>query len=281
MPVSWVVLGSWGWRVAVIAGCLLVAGAILPDGGGSVPPSGMGGPRTGGTGADLSGKGPRDWGRPVASDDFDGTAIDRAAWDVYDGTGHDGAGRRSPAAVSVRDGVLTITGRRGGTTGGVAWMRGAQRHGRWEARIRMSRGCACYHPVLLLWPIHGGGGVSPAGGGGEIDYTETIDDGRRRHTAFYLHYGPEHDERRLDARLALDMTRWHVFAVEWTPRGITGYADGRRWFHTADPVALPPGPMGQTIQLDWFPKDRYKTARNIDSTAPVTLQADWIRMYRL
>ncbi|TDD73322.1 hypothetical protein [Actinomadura rubrisoli] len=77
------------------------------------------------------------------------------------------------------------------------------------------------------------------------------------------------------------MTRWHVFAVEWTPAGISGFVDGRRWFHTGDRTALPPGPMGQTIQLDWFPRDRHRTARNVDSTAPVTLQADWIRMYRL
>ncbi|TDD73321.1 glycoside hydrolase family 16 protein [Actinomadura rubrisoli] len=180
MPASWAVLGSWGWRIAIVAGCLLLAGAMAPTGSEPAPSGREGREAARGAG----------WGRPVASDDFDGKTIDRKNWAVYDGPGHAGKGRRIRSAVSVRGGVLTITGRRDGTTGGVAWMRGAQKHGRWEARVRMSRGCACYHPVLLLWPIHGGGGVSPDGGGGEIDYTETIDDGRRRHTAFYLHYGP-------------------------------------------------------------------------------------------
>ncbi|MQY03054.1 glycoside hydrolase family 16 protein [Actinomadura macrotermitis] len=219
------------------------------------------------------------WGRPVAAEDFRGRSLDPRDWDVYDGPGHAGKGRRSPRAVSVREGVMTITGRRNGTTGGVAWRRGAQKYGRWEARIRMSRGCACYHPVLLLWPTRGGGGVTPRGENGEIDYVETADDGRRAATSFFLHAGTARNERVRDTRVPADLTRWHAFAVSWTPQGVSGYLDGRRWFHTGDRRMLPAGEMGQTIQLDWFPGERGRTARGVDRDAPATLQIDWIRMY--
>ncbi|MBC6460847.1 glycoside hydrolase family 16 protein [Actinomadura sp. HBU206391] len=221
------------------------------------------------------------WTDLVARDDFQGDGVDRAAWEIYDGAGHAGNGRRSPEAVSVREGVLTITGRPDGTTGAMAWKRGAQKTGRWEARVRMSRGCACYHPVLLLWPVHGGGGVAPAGGEGEVDYMEVIDSGRRDTASFFLHFGPPDRDHQKHARVMADLTEWHHFAVEWTSGDLTGFIDGRRWFHTDDRAALPLAEMGQTIQLDWFPEDRAKTADGIARDVPATMEVDWIKMYRL
>ncbi|MCP2339728.1 glycoside hydrolase family 16 protein [Actinomadura rupiterrae] len=219
------------------------------------------------------------WGIPVASDDFTTGRLDPRAWDVYQGPGQNHDGHRSPRAVGVRNGLLTITGRPDGTTGGLAWKHGAQRTGRWEARVRMNRACAAYHPVLLLWPTAAGGGDAPKGGGGEIDWLEVADDGTRQNADFYLHYGPVHEDDQLTGRVRVDMTRWHAFAVEWTARSISGFVDGERWFHTTRRRALPPGPMGQAIQLDWFPRDAEHTARGIDWNAPATFQVDWIRMY--
>ncbi|WP_169814090.1 glycoside hydrolase family 16 protein [Actinomadura kijaniata] len=221
------------------------------------------------------------WGRPVEDDDFTGKRLDPDDWTIYDGPGHAGKGRRSPSAVAVRGGVLTITGTPDGTTGGLSWLPGARKHGRWEARVRMDRACACYHPVLLLWPVRGGGGVAPRGGGGEIDYLEVTDDGTRRSALFFLHYGSEREHRQLSTRVETDLTRWHAFAVEWTSRAVTGYIDGRVWFRSDDPATLPPGKMGQAIQLDWFPEDAGRTHRDVPRDARATLQVDWIRMYRL
>ncbi|MEV4251743.1 glycoside hydrolase family 16 protein [Spirillospora sp. NPDC049652] len=220
------------------------------------------------------------WGRPTASDDFRSGRLDRRSWEVYNGPGQGGAGHRSPRAVSVRKGVLTITGRSNGTTGGVAWKRGAQRTGRWEARVRMSRANAAYHPVLLLWPTHARGGAAPRGGGGEVDWLEVADDGTRQKAKFFLHYGPLRRDNQLVGQVRTDMTRWHAFAVEWTATWVSGFVDGRRWFHTTRRAAIPRGPMGQTIQLDWFPHDARHTARGIGWNAPATFQVDWIRMYR-
>ncbi|WP_242901391.1 glycoside hydrolase family 16 protein [Actinomadura terrae] len=220
------------------------------------------------------------WGRPVASDDF--RRLDPRAWEVYEGKGNGGLGRRVRSAVTVRNGTLRITGKKNGDTGGVAWLRGAQKRGRWEARVRMNRACACYNANLLLWPVGGGGGTDPQGGGGEIDYMETYgDNGLRQGTNFFLHYGPEKHASRLDARVKTDLRKWHAFAVEWTATSMTAYIDGRPWFRTGNRKALPPGKMGQAIQLDWFPSLRKRTAHGVDRTSPATLEVDWIRMYSL
>ena len=67
------------------------------------------------------------WGEPVRADEFDAST---EGWSRYDGPGHAGEGRRSPNAIAVRDGVLTITGDADGTTGGMSWGDG-RRYGRW------------------------------------------------------------------------------------------------------------------------------------------------------
>ena len=75
----------------------------------------------------------QNWGEPTRVEEFDGTRLG-PAWDVYDGPGHAGNGRRTPSAVSVRDGILTITGNPAGDTAGMEWG-GGQRYGRWEGRV--------------------------------------------------------------------------------------------------------------------------------------------------
>ncbi|MFD0691244.1 glycoside hydrolase family 16 protein [Actinomadura fibrosa] len=226
------------------------------------------------------------WGQPQNYDEFRGTRLDRRNWEIYVGKGNGGLGRRVASAVTVRNGALTLTGKRNGDTGGVAWTpggqaKGARKTGRWEARVRMNRACACYNANLLLWPAGGGGGTDPQGGGGEIDWMETYgDNGLRNGTNFFLHYGPEKNAKRLNAHVKVDLRAWHAFAVDWNAKGITGYLDGRKWFHTSNKAALPPGPMGQAIQLDWFPNLTGKTAKGVSRTAPATLQVDWIRYYK-
>jgi hypothetical protein len=103
------------------------------------------------------------WGEPTRVDEFDGSELG-AAWNVYDGPGHAGKGRRTPDAVAVRDGVLTITGSPEGATAGMEW-RGGQHHGRWEGRVRAPASDPSYNALLLLWPDAEDFPV-----GGEIDF---------------------------------------------------------------------------------------------------------------
>ena len=121
------------------------------------------------------------WGEPTRADEFDGTALG-PAWNVYDGPGHGGKGRRTPDAVGVRDGILTITGDPKGNTAGMEWG-GGQRYGRWEGRVRAPASDPTYNALLLLWPDAENFPV-----GGEIDFMEMMDHTRQK-TNVFLHYG--------------------------------------------------------------------------------------------
>ena len=202
------------------------------------------------------------WGEPVRADEFD---ADLKQWSRYDGPGHAGEGRRSPDAIDVRDGVLTITGDSEGTTGGMSWGDG-RRYGRWEARVRAPAADPTYNALLLLWPD-----AENWPEGGEIDFME-IGDADRQEVDVFLHYGEDNDQKH--GRVETDATLWHNWAVEWTPTSITTFLDGRQWYRTTDRVVQPPGPMHLCVQLDWFPSGS-------DTVQESTMEVDWVREYDL
>jgi hypothetical protein len=202
------------------------------------------------------------WGSPVHGDEFTGTAVDPAKWALYDGPGHDGNGLRRPSQITVGHGILTIAGNSVGTTGGMS-MHYGRKYGRWEARMQVPRGDYRYHPVLLLWPDAEDWPV-----GGEVDYAETT--AAASDVDFFLHYSAQN--RTTHASKAVDLTQWHNYAVEWTPTGIRGYVDGVRFFSDTTLSHLPPGPMHQTIQLDWFPNGS-------TPTTPSQMNVAWVRIY--
>lgn len=198
----------------------------------------------------------------LGGEEFNGTAVDQGLWYLYDSVGHGGNGVRSPGAISVRDGVLTIAGTANGTTGGMS-MKYGRKYGRWEARMQVPRGDDRYHPVLLLWPDAEDWPV-----GGEVDYAETT--AASSGVEFFLHYSAQN--RQTSASKVVDLTQWHNYAVEWTPTGIRGYVDGVQFFSDTDPSHLPPRAMHQTIQLDWFPS-------GATPTTPSSMNIAWVRLY--
>ncbi|WP_145981338.1 glycoside hydrolase family 16 protein [Pseudonocardia sp. HH130629-09] len=204
------------------------------------------------------------WGEPTKVDDFDGDAL--TGWSPYDGPGHAGKGTRSPSAISVKDGLLTIDGDADGTTGGMAWSDSSQKYGRWEGRVRAPASDPSYNALLLLWPTAENFPV-----GGEIDFMEMTDHTRQK-TNLFQHYGE--DNSQVQGSVDIDATQWHNWAVEWTPEGVTAFVDGKQWWHTDDTSVLPPGPMHLTIQLDWFPE-------GVGDVKPSEMQVDWVRQYAL
>ncbi|MBC8091845.1 MAG: family 16 glycosylhydrolase [Pseudonocardia sp.] len=203
------------------------------------------------------------WGIPAQEDDF--TSADLAGWELYDGPGHAGEGTRSGRAVTVGNGILTITGDAEGTTGGMTWGTG-QRYGRWEGRVRAPASDPSYNALLLLWPD-----AEDVPVGGEIDFMEMLDP-TRQETDFFLHFGENNDQ--ITSRVDIDATEWHNWAVEWTPEAITGYVDGEEWFSSTDPTTFPPGPMHLCIQLDWFPEGSGEVQES-------TMEVEWVRQYAL
>ncbi|GAA1184639.1 family 16 glycosylhydrolase [Pseudonocardia alaniniphila] len=201
------------------------------------------------------------WGAPNREDDFS-NGTDQ--WDIYDGPGHGGNGTRSPSAVSVEDGILTITGDSSGTTAGMAWNPG-QKYGRWEGRVRAPVSDPSYNALLLLWPDAEDFPV-----GGEIDFMEMMDHTRQK-TDIFIHYGE--DNSQVNGSVEIDGTEWHNWAVEWTPEAITAYVDGEEWYRTTDSSIFPPGPMHLCIQLDWFPEG--------DTPKQSIMEVDWVRQYSL
>jgi Glycosyl hydrolases family 16 len=192
----------------------------------------------------------------IDRDEFNGALSPR--WSRYDGEGNAGEGRRSPDAISVRNGSAVIHGDADGTTGGMSW-KDDRETGRWEMRAKFPKGDAQYHPVLLLWPDDGGSGD------GEIDFAETTS--ASDSVSFFLHHGDDQES----AKKKIDLTQWHNYAVEVTSDRVTGYIDGQKWFESTDRDTLPSGPVHPVIQLDWFPKG--------DSPAPTDLLVDWLRIY--
>lgn len=220
-------------------------------------------PRTGG--APASAAATQGWGVPTRVDEFDGSALGKD-WHVYNGPGHAGKGRRTPKAVSVRDGVMTITGDARGNTAGMEWG-GGQRYGRWEGRVRAPASDESYNALLLLWPDAENFPV-----GGEVDFMEMMDH-TRQETHVFLHYGKSN--RQVSGKVRIDATQWHTWAVEWTPTHVATFVDGRRWWRTDRADILPPGPMHLCVQLDWFPR----SARG--PVTPSTMQVDWVKQYAL
>jgi licheninase len=204
------------------------------------------------------------WGKVVAGDEFSYKGPPNSlTWRVYNSPGHNGKGMRRASAWRVDGAMVTVTGDALGTVGGMA-SRYSQRYGRWEARMKTSVRDRKYHPVLLLWPD------LPSPNCPEVNFAEGTNNTRL--AKFFLHYGC-HNIGRTRATKAVDMTKWHNYAVEWNRSGMTGYIDGVPFFRDVDPKHLPLVSMHACIQLDWFPDGKEATRRT-------TMNVDWIRVYR-
>ena len=206
------------------------------------------------------------WGTPTRASDFaDGLPAD---WHPYGPeVGHDKKGVRTPEAITVRDGVVTITGTADGTTGAMSWHPG-QRYGRWEACVRMDPGPDALHGVVILWPV-----AEDFPAGGEIDWVEVFD-GDRQEVTVNIHHGPP--DSSFGSEVERDATQWTAWAVEWTPERITTYADGEEWYSTDRSELFPPRPMNMTMQLDWFPPDGGGPAESGSA-----MHMDWSRQWAL
>jgi licheninase len=229
-------VGEWWTALALFAGSACAASAVIWSiNGNAVPDTPSKCP--------VTAAATHGWGAPIRSAGFDSPAeLDN--WWLYDGPGHAGNGRRTPAAISGADGYLTIDGDAEGNSGGVALKGPGQVHGRWEACVKSLPSAPGYHSVLLLWPDAENWPV-----GGEIDFME-IADPTRQTVEGYLHYGT--DDQRQGTTIPIDATQWHSFAVEWTPERIAFFVDGVQWWETRDTGHFPPGPMHLCMQLDNF-----------------------------
>lgn len=217
------------------------------------------------------------WGTSALADEFNYTGAPNssiwstpATWSSNGcGPGHAGNGRRCASASTVDGSKLVMTGSPNGDTG---WMKLKKdvKYGRYEARVRsynVGTSGNEYHPLLLVWPTS-----EKRVQDGEYDFMENGAPGEQCIEAF-MHYPgetPKKQDHFEDCNVPGGLDEWHYVAFEWAPTGLTGYIDGRQWFHTnnADVAAMPSGHLN--IQLDNFYGAGMRQAR---------LEVDWVRYY--
>ena len=259
-------------RISLLSGILLWLGASLPVAAQTLPAP---------------------WGEPVWADEFNGPSIDRRNW-TYD-LGGNGWGNNElefytdrPANSYIANGCLVIEARketygnrnftsaRLKTQGLRSWT-----YGRIEARINVPAGQGVWPAFWLL------GTNFPSAGWpfcGEIDVMEhvaPIGANTLRGSAHGPGYsGPQSIHG--DATAAKLTGQFHIYAVEWEPREIRWYIDGRKYF-TVTP---------QTVKGKWAFNQPFFIILNLaiggawpgppDRTTPfpVRMLVDYVRVYQ-
>jgi beta-glucanase (GH16 family) len=255
------------------AGCAGVTGAAEPDllqalpapspPPTAVPPTAPPGRRSSTNGvSSIAGV---DW-KPVATYDFDGTALDRRVWNPYNSVGGFGNGFRRPSAITVADGLLRITAR-GNVSGGMGHERD-QLYGRWEFRARTEKGRG-RGAAILLWP------QTENKDDGELDMMEVPREDRSQ-AHFVIHFSSQN--KLAGGKVTGDFSQFHTFAMDWLPDRITWYVDGVKQFETVDKNVIPKVPMHLTIQLDMGPFEEWIPAADHTTPAEVSLEVDWVKI---
>lgn len=191
----------------------------------------------------------------VASDDFNGSAVDRAQWSMYTDP-RSQHGNRQPSQFSIvadptalGGRALRVSGTADGKTGGMAHETNLK-YGRWSGRMKIPGGDPRWHPVFLTWPD-----AENWPEGGEIDFAEGKCSTNRME--FFLHYSK--DNKQTAGRIDVDVSQWHWYEMSWGPEGVRGWCDGRLFFEDLNPAHSGFGAHHGTIQLDWFPGGATRT----------------------
>ena len=184
----------------------------------------------------------------VWSDEFDGTALDAAKWNVQTG---DGTAEGIPgwgnselqsyqaANIVVTGGVLVIAAREEAAGDGHAYTSGRintagkldMTYGRFEASIQAPAGQGLW---AAFWMLPTDSAYGPWAAGGEIDIVEVFSREPGPFAQAALHYGMAWPLNTLDYAKysAVDPADgFHVYAVEWDAEEIRWFVDGAH-FHT-------------------------------------------------
>ena len=217
----------------------------------------------------AGGAAPTGW-QLVLSDSFDGSAVDLNKWRIYgpNWPGNLGIGLRDGRAVSVGNGMLTITAQmiNGTLVTGAITSRLNQAYGRWEFRARTDVDpSATISAAILTWPTSGNWPAE-----GENDIYETLANKTRTPFYTFIHYGSS-NQQYYYVHNNYDASQWHHMALEWEPDVMRIYRDGTLVYTLTDRNAIPDWLHRLCIQLDpmtWF-----------SIPGPIRLQVDDVKIY--
>jgi licheninase len=216
----------------------------------------------------------------VYADDFNGTDLS-SDWERYGATsdwpGHAGNGLRVGRAVSVADGLATITAKmvNGQPESGAFTMKNSLyrlTYGRYETRIRVDADPSqATSAVALLWNVDESAHPWCQG---ESDFYETGTSRDDWHT--FLHYEigtPNCSDTTTQAHCQHlpDPTAWHDVALEWQPSRYAIYVDGALDCVVTNADYIPDWAQRLTFQLDAFKPDM--------GSSVVRMQVDYARIY--
>lgn len=210
-----------------------------------------------------------DWNL-VFEDNFDGTTLNAANWYPYYCGGHQGNGLRRPEAVTVANGVLTITAqmKSGTLVSGAVGNCKNYTYGKYEFRVRASADSSgVTSAVVLTWPQSD---VWPDDG--ENDIFETHDSGNPYRNYFktnILSGAPKNSWS--GVRHNFDAKEWHVVAMEWMKNYIKIYVDGELKWTLSDSTLIADKPHHLCIQLDAFKPTMTKVSQ---------MYIDWVKIYQ-
>ncbi|MBS2016389.1 MAG: glycoside hydrolase family 16 protein [Deltaproteobacteria bacterium] len=213
------------------------------------------------------------------SDDFDGAAVDRKKWNVFDGDEAHGAltvAFRAPNLV-VSDGMLHVTTRTESNAGGGVYTTGRmdtahkfqRTYGRMEVRARFPVAPGFWYAIWAR-PWH-----APFP---EIDI-EVL--GKSTPEVWLVNHWAGGDlppeERRAALKVpAIDPTTFHVYNVTWRPDLLEWGIDGEKVFSQSG-RGVPNEPIQWTIN-GWV--GGWGGTPGPGTPSPTAFDLDWIRVYR-
>lgn len=212
------------------------------------------------------------------ADEFGGTALDPAKWEVMgDSKRRDGWWVRDDAYVNGRGHLVLRTRKDGGRyTCGAVRTRGRFEHafGYYEVRCRMPRQPGHWPAFWMMCD-----GVGKVGDGGrdgtEIDIVEIPwRDGTVTMNLHWDGYGKDHRSDGVKVQVPGLMEGWHTFGLLWTREEYVFYADGQEtWRSKAGGVSQVPEYLKLTEEIGTWGGDITK------ATLPDEFVVDYVRVW--
>lgn len=207
----------------------------------------------------------------VMQDDFNGSAVNTSIWSPYNSGGNAGHGLRRPSAISVGNGLLTITARmeNGSLVSGGMSHKYSQAYGRYEFRVRTDVDPSeSMSGIVMTWPQSN---VHPRDG--ENNIYETLGSPGDRHEFYTFIHKPFGSTSDQDYTVhPVNASDWHTMAMEWRPGQMNIYRDGSlvKQINETSADLIPDVAHFATIQFD---------AWHDSLPNPVSMQVDYIKVY--
>lgn len=206
----------------------------------------------------------------VFEDNFDGTELNTQAWWPYTTPGHNNNGLRRPEAVTIADGILTVTAQmKDGVlvSGAVRDLKNYQ-YGKFEFRVKADPDpSGVTSAVVLTWPQS-----EKWPDDGENDMFETHSDSNPDRAFFETNILSGLPLNKWSkGHYAIDATQWHIVTMIWKADAIRIYVDDKLKWKLSDPDAIVDKPHHLCIQLDAFKPTMTGISR---------MYVDWVKIYQ-